>query len=226
MRLTCGSAITCLFLLSSLTGVAEASRFSVVAGRTGGPANGGATCRSCHGNAIGNGMVEILGAPTSYQANAVYDLTVRVSDAARAGAGFQISVEDSLGNHIGTLSVIDAVKTKLNDDDPVYLNHTSDGVDASVAGWVANGNSVSYPVRWTAPATDAGTVTFYAAGNAINNNFSASGDLIYLTSTSASFQAIPAASTWGLIIFTLCVLIAGSVLSNQRRVAVQPVRLR
>ncbi len=209
------------------TGLAQtvhASRFDVLSGRTGGPANGGATCRACHGNAVGTGSVQILGAPDSYQANRVYDLTVRVADPTKLGAGFQISVEDANGNHIGSLSVIDAVKTKLNPDDNAYLNHTSDGVDASVAAWAGNGNSYSYPARWTAPATDMGTITFWAAGNAINNNFSPTGDTIYLTSKSASFQAIPAVSTWGMVVLTLCVLAAGTMLSIRRKkVVLAPV---
>lgn len=207
----------CVGLLAVCASSAQASRFDVLAGRTGGPANGGATCRSCHGSTAGPGSVEILGAPTQYQANAVYDLTVRITDSTKLGAGFQISVEDAAGNHIGALSLIDAVRTENNSDDPVYVNHTSDGVDDSVADWAANGNSYSYPVRWTAPSTDMGTITFYAAGNAINNNFSNSGDLIYLTSTSASFVAVPAASTWGLVILALLTATAGTLLCLRRR---------
>lgn len=226
MRFSRCAVALCLVVFCFLSSVVQASRHSVLPGRTGGPANGGANCRSCHGNNVGSGSVEILGAPTSYRANEVYDLVVRVSDPDKAGAGFQISVEDSLGNHIGTLSVLDAVNTTLNGDDPVYLNHTSSGVDASVTGWVSNGNSASFPVRWTAPSTDMGTVTFYAAGNAINNNSSAGGDNIYLTSRSASFQAIPAASTWGIVVLSLGVMIAGSLVSAQRRVVVAPIRVR
>jgi len=207
-----------------------ASRFDVVAGRTGGPANGGATCKSCHGQTTGPGMVEIFGAPNHYQADAVYDLVVRVTDPTRLGAGFQISAEDASGNHIGELSVIDSVRTALNTDDPVYLNHSSDGVDDSVANWAANGNSVDYPVRWTAPSTDMGAVTFWAAGNAINDNFSASCptqpscapgccDIIYLTSKSANFVAVPAVSTWGMVILAISVLTAGSIMAVRRRPA-------
>ena len=136
-----------------LASASEASRFSVLSGRTGGPANGGATCMSCHGSTTGSGSVEIIGAPTYYQANAVYDLTVRISDPNRVGAGFQISAEDAAGNHIGQLSVIDPAITELNSEDSSYVNHSANGVDDSVADWAANGNSYSYPVRWTAPAT-------------------------------------------------------------------------
>lgn len=215
-----------LGVLVCLSQSAQASRFDVLAGRTGGPANGGATCRACHGNTIGTGSVEILGAPDNYQANAVYDLTVRVSDSTKLGAGFQISVEDASGNHIGALSLIDAVKTELNNDDPAYANHTFDGVADSVLNWAGNGNSYSYPVRWTAPSTDMGTVTFWAAGNAINNNSSSGGDIIYLTNKSASFVAVPAASTWGLVVLAICVMTAGTIVAGRRRPALVPVRVK
>ena len=221
MQLSKGGILIGLGIVACLTQSAQASRFAVASGRTGSPGSGGATCRGCHGSTVGTGSVEILGMPDNYQANAVYDLTVRVSDATKLGAGFQISAEDAAGNHIGTLSVIDAVNTALNTG--VYLNHTSNGVDAAVTGWAANGNSVSYPARWTAPSTDMGTVTFWAAGNAINNNFSSSGDIIYLTSKSASFIAVPAVSTWGMVVFTLCVMTAGTIVAGRGRPSLVPV---
>lgn len=214
--------LACCFM--AITAPAKASRFDVVPGRTGGPAGLGATCRQCHGNAVGNGSVEIVGVPNKYQANAVYDLTVRVSDPDKLGAGFQISVEDAIGNHVGALSVIDSVNTELNPSDNGYLNHRPEGVDASIAAWAANGNSFDFPVRWTAPDVDMGTVTFWAAGNAINNNFSpncsqacAPGccDIVYLANESAGFLSVPAASTWGLIMLGLSVLTAGTLLSRR-----------
>lgn len=211
--------------IAGLAQNAQASRFDVVSGRTGGPANGGSTCQACHGNTVGAGSVEIIGVPNQYQANAVYDLTVRVSDPTKLGAGFQLSVEDAVGNHIGTLSLIDAVETELNDN-PNYINHTSDGVDASVAAWAGNGNSYTYPVRWTAPSTDMGTVTFWAAGNAINDDSDNGGDIIYVTNESASFIAVPAASTWGLIVLTLSVMTAGTIVGIRRRPALVPVPAR
>ena len=214
-------AAVALVLTVGSGSTAFGSRFSPLSGRSGGPANGGATCRTCHGNAVGGGIVEILGVPSQYDLNAVYDLTVRVSDAARVGAGFQVSVEDAAGNHVGILSLIDPVFTALNSDDPTYVNHTPEGVDDSVANWAANGNSVSYAVRWTAPSVDEGPVTFWAAGNAINNNFSASGDLIYTTSHTASATAgVPAVSTWGLVVLTLMGLTAATLMERRKPAAV------
>ena len=39
-----------------------------------------------------------------------------------------------------------------------------------------------WAVEWTAPDADIGPITFYAAGNAANDDFTASGDYIYTTS--------------------------------------------
>jgi hypothetical protein len=57
-----------------------------------------------------------------------------------------------------------------------------------VANWAANGNSATYNVQWQAPATDMGSLTSWAAGNAINNSFFSDGDIIYLTNVSATFS--------------------------------------
>src|ERR1043166_5347301 len=123
MHYFCRHFVLVVCFVTTIGSSAHASRFDVVPGRTGGPAGGGLTCHQCHGSATGSGSVEIIGAPDKNQANAIYDLTVRVSDPDKLGAGFQISVEDALGNHIGTLSVVDSVNTELNPSDNNYLNH-------------------------------------------------------------------------------------------------------
>jgi len=176
-HLCCAAAVALLVCAPA----ALARRANPPAGRTGSPASGGSSCMQCHGSATGAGAVEILGLPGSYQAGAVYDLTIRVSDPDQVGAGFQISIENAMGTHVGILSLIDPTTTQLNGSDPNFVNHTSAGVVDSVAGWAGLGDAAEYPVRWQAPATDAGPITFWAAGNAINNNFSSSGDIIYLT---------------------------------------------
>lgn len=43
----------------------------------------------------------------------------------------------------------------------------------------ASANTKTFVFQWVAPATNAGAVTFYAAGNAANGNGSTSGDYIY-----------------------------------------------
>jgi hypothetical protein len=189
------------------------------AGQNGSIASGGATCRQCHGNAVGNGEVQILGAPTEYEASALYDLIIRVSDPAQAGAGFQLSVETGAGAVAGTLIVSDAVHTQLNPNaGGVWINHTTSGVNNSVANWAAMGNAAEYQMQWEAPPADVGPVTFWVAGNAINNDFFNSGDIIYLHDQSATFTTgvVPAASAWGLVIMTLIVFTAGTQVIRRR----------
>jgi hypothetical protein len=163
-------------------------------GRTGSPQSAGSSCRACHGNAVGSGSVQILGAPAQYLPNQIYTLTVRIADPVQAGAGFQLSVENSLG-HIGTLILSDPTNTRFATTTPqsnVWAEHTGTGVANAVAGWAGMGNAAEYQVQWRAPATDSGAITFYAAGNAINNNLLNSGDIIYLTSVTATALACPA----------------------------------
>jgi hypothetical protein len=47
-------------------------------------------------------------------------------------------------------------------------------------------------------------------GNAINDNFSLTGDLVYLANTTAMSGLVPAVSTWGLAVLTLAMLAAGA----------------
>jgi len=216
-------AVLGLAVVAFATTNAMAFRSGPPSGRTGSIASGGSSCTDCHGATVGNGTVEILGAPAGYELGATYDLTVRVSDPDQAGAGFQISVEDAVGTHVGTLSLIDATGTQLNTSD--YVNHTSTGVDNAVSAWAGNGNSADYPVRWQAPASDVGPITFWAAGNAINNNFSSSGDRIYLTNETVNMaEPIPAASTWGLVVMTITLLAVGTIVVVRQKPRPLPVR--
>jgi thiosulfate dehydrogenase len=59
--------------------------------------------------------------------------------------------------------------------------HTEAGIDDSIAQWVGNGGSYEYQLRWQAPEADTGSVTFFVAGNAINNAEAFLGDRYYTT---------------------------------------------
>ena len=198
--------------------------------RNGSTASGGQSCSQCHGSAVGSGSVQILGAPGAYAPSTTYNLTVRIDDPVQAGAGFELSVEDAAGPHVGTLVLSDATNTQFLSDDPIdcptndcFVSHTSTGVTTSVADWGTMGNAAIFNVDWTSPASDVGTVTFWAVGNAINDNFSSSGDIVYLTNTSAGFaEPTPAASTWGLAVLTLVMLVAGSIMLNRKA---KPIRV-
>lgn len=184
VRLSLSAALSAPWMLM-LPAAALANRVGAFGGLNGSVASGGTSCTVCHGAAAGAGSVTILGVPANYALNAQYDLTVRVADPNQVGAGFEIDAENAQGAHIGTLILTDMVNTRVAPGSPGWVTHTSAGVDNSVANWNALGQAAQYLVRWQAPSVASGPVTFYAAGNAINNNFLVTGDRIYLSNTTS-----------------------------------------
>src|SRR5262245_38940133 len=73
------------------------------AAKNGSVASNHVTCRDCHAGEDGFGSVEIIGAPEHYEPDVLYELSVRISDRAQLGAGFEVSVEDPKGTHVGSL---------------------------------------------------------------------------------------------------------------------------
>ena len=193
------------------------------AGQNGSTASGGASCKACHGNASGAGSVQIIGAPTTYQLGVLYNLTVRIEDSTQAGAGFQISAEDASGTHAGVLSVVDA-NTQANAD---WINHTGTGVNNSVSNWSSMGNSAEYDVEWEAPSSDIGPVTFWVAGNAINNNFAPTGDIVYLHNVTANASPlIPTVTEWGLLVMLLLLMTTGTLVIGRRYTTVSTASMK
>lgn len=147
-------------------------------GYSGGPGGVGQSCTLCHLFGEGLGRVQLLGAPQRYRPGAVYDLAVRVSDSEQIGAGFEISAEGALG-HVGDLVLSDAVHTQYADNHTTdYVTHTRVGFDDSVANWTTNSGSYEFILAWQAPLVDAGTITFFTAGQAVNGAL-ATGDHYY-----------------------------------------------
>ena len=152
------------------------------------------TCTACHtGSALnsGVGVFRILNAPASYVPNQEYTITVSLNQASRARYGFQLTVLDSTGKYAGTLASATAADPRLqivNADpgsiaDRKYIQHTSNGNTASST------NQSDWVIKWKAPATRVGKITFYAAGNAANGAGSG-GDFIYTTSASMTPDAV------------------------------------
>lgn len=216
-RITARTLAALLVVSALIPSAALAKRNNPAAGVNGSTASGGVTCAACHAGPAGSGSVQIMGAPSTYQADAVYALVVRVSDPVQAGAGFQLSVEDASGVHVGTILVTDPTNTKLNDSDPNWVNHTGTGVGNSVSNWAFNGNAADFAVSWQAPSGDVGPVTFFAAGNAIDNSNGLTGDLVYVTNHTATFASIPAVSQWGLAVLGLGTVAAATVTIARRR---------
>lgn len=151
------------------------------ASRTGAPGEG--NCTECHIGDLnpGGGRVRILGVPEQYAPNQELTLTVQVEHSSRSRWGFQITALDSQNRPTGIFTLVDDRRTRFSQGSGqfagrVYVNHTSQGTFAGQAG------SAEWEVRWTAPGQDVGRITFYAVGNAANNNDQSSGDSIFTTS--------------------------------------------
>ena len=147
---------------------------------SGSPGDNGINCTSCHaGTSINaSGWITTNIPANGYNPGAVYEITLTASDAAAARFGFELTAEDALNKKIAGFNLTNAAETKLTNSSK-SVTHTAAGTDPS-------GNGKTWSFEWTAPAADAGPITFYAAVNAANGNSSTSGDVIYTTSTSVS----------------------------------------
>ena len=153
-------------------------------GYSGGPEGFGQTpgqnCTACHDFNEGPGGVELFGVPQRYRSGVVYDLTVRITDPQQKAAGFEISAEGT-AVHLGDFMLLDAIHTRFAEGGSTgdYVTHTLAGRNDSTANWAANGGSYDYFLAWQAPAVDAGSITFFTAGNAVDNAHADNGDRYY-----------------------------------------------
>ncbi|MBI4718358.1 MAG: hypothetical protein HY763_11175 [Planctomycetes bacterium] len=185
MRLSIRRFSTAFVLSGIATAIPVALAFHTGAGPgyTGGPMGGGENCTACHEPPDHGtvGGVELTGVPQRYRAGQQYPLRIRIFDAEQVGAGFEISAE-TLADHVGDFLIADPVTTQCAAAGPVcnYATHTEDGYfDSLDPNWQANGGAYTYEVVWRAPGADAGRVTFFAAGNAVNDAAGFGGDRFY-----------------------------------------------
>lgn len=181
------------YLLSGQSTLRSVHAFSSgpPAGYTGAPREEPEACAECHvPSEAGTGQITIT-APSTYIPGQTYPITVTHTnpDPTRLRWGFQLTALDTSDDKAGELSSIDGTTQILNNAGPgasrQYIEHTSSGT------FIGQQNTVSWHFNWTAPPTDIGFVTFYAAGNQANNDGNSSGDFIYRTFVAAA----PASST-------------------------------
>jgi len=182
------------FVLSHHVGTHTVHAFSAgpPAGYTGAPGEEPEACAECHVPPdAGTGKISIT-APQTYVPGQTYPITVTHTNAdpTRLRWGFELTVLDTASDEkAGELQSINGLTQVLNNAGPgsarQYIEHTSAGT------FVGQQNGASWTFNWTAPATDVGPVTFYAAGNHANNDGNTSGDYIYKTFVASA----PASST-------------------------------
>ena len=160
---------------------------------TGAPGDDSNACTACHTGTLnsGKGSVKILfPGGNTYTPGAKHHITVQVSDPDQKRWGFQLTARlnsDLANGQAGDLNPSDSLTQVLCDGagnpkpcpSPTtvqFIEHTVDGTRNGTSG------GVSFEFDWTAPPAGAGSVTFYAAGNAANGNADPSGDHIYSTS--------------------------------------------
>lgn len=149
-------------------------------GYSGSTGDGGATCTSCHGGGANPGISDqfsifALDAPLEYEAGETYTFDVVAASVGPTTFGFQLMVEDEMGNSIGELILTDPINTQLIDGGN-YITHTENGsMGVAAATW---------NFEWQAPSNYDGEVTMYAAGNIANGNGTTAGDIIMTSSLS------------------------------------------
>ncbi|MBI5170742.1 MAG: hypothetical protein HZA61_14735 [Candidatus Eisenbacteria bacterium] len=155
---------------------------------------------------VASGHLSVLDLPAYYVPGRTYTLRVELGCDSSAVAivprwGFQLTAVDAAtGATAGTFSV--------RDPDSMQVVHLGAGpwsdrwyVEQNVLG-AHDGElgPVTWSFDWTAPASPAGSVTFYAAGNAANGSEEPSGDWIFTTSaTVLDTTTAVRRSSWGAV---------------------------
>lgn len=144
----------------------------------------------CHNipNNVGSAQIGIdvdEGAGT-YRAGDTLTVTVSIEGAQSPRNGFQITALDAANQKIGTwvltapqqMQVINGIGLPRR-----YVTHRA-----------AGNMQASWSMEWAAPEEDAGDITFYASVLDANNNGTNTGDALYTTTSTASFE--PTNAIW------------------------------
>ena len=142
------------------------------ADRTGGPLsnNGSTFCSMCHsgGNFGTDVTLTLLSAEgdtiTEYAPETAYTLRVAISAEGASAYGFQAVALDTANAQAGMYGEAPAGTAVVAVNGIDYAEHSERDSDGM------------WDIPWTSPAVGAGPVTFYAAGNAVNNADGTQGD--------------------------------------------------
>jgi len=159
----------------------------------------GCIASGCHTGTVnsGGGSVKITasGGTTYVPGGPAQTITVTVTDSTEKKYGFELSARvDSSPKTTaaGLLTPTDALTQVLCTDGsnspaagcPASTGGTLQWIEHTLAGYSKSGTppSYSYSFSWTPPATNVGTVTLYAAGNAVTGALVVTGTHTYVTS--------------------------------------------
>lgn len=134
------------------------------------------TCQSCHnsGSFNSSATLELFNeagttAVTKYEPTKIYTIRVTINAAAGTPAGYGFQMIDIRKSNDANLKGFEAaqasgIKLTTLTNGRVYAEHSN------------RSSSKTFNVKWKAPASGTGIVTFYAVGNAVNGNGGTSGD--------------------------------------------------
>jgi hypothetical protein len=177
-------AVFAFFSSSRVANHAVATSGGPPAGFSGAPDEN--SCTACHTNVPGPGQFTIT-APATYIPGQTYQIQVQntTTDTTRRRWGFQMT---SLvgSNGAGSFASTNNTTQILSDNGRNYIQHTATG---TFAGQM---NGSTWTFNWTAPATNVGAITLYAAGNHADNDTTSEGDRIILSNAVIQPQPPPA----------------------------------
>lgn len=167
-----------LFIMAKLP---EASSSGAPAAHTGAP--GEATCSAggCHDdNAvnIGSAILTIDMGTANYTPGHTYPVKISITDPSVTRFGFQLVALTNANSNAGTFHITDTKRTQIIKNqrkfaDREYVTYTFYGTDAVAAG------TAEWTMSWTAPSSDTGPITLYAAGVSADDDESDQGDHVY-----------------------------------------------
>ncbi len=138
------------------------------------------TCTQCHSgtNVPATDWISADIPEGGYMPNETYTITLTGDHNGVSRFGFELTAEDISGIKKGTFIISDAAQTKLVNNNQ-SVTHTSSGLSP-------NGTTKNWSFNWTAPEEGSGEITFFAALNAADGNYSTSGDVIYTSNLSVN----------------------------------------
>jgi uncharacterized protein (TIGR03437 family) len=161
--------------------------------RTGAAIDGGTTCTACHStfapaNSDARGSVTIEAGSYKPGVTQTIKVTLKHPDATRWGFQLTARLRSDQTKQAGTFAVNDVVRVRCD---------TAPAQDAPCSGalefpehkdapFTNAGVGFTFSVEWTPPATDAGDIVLFAAGNAANGDGTPAGDRIFTTSQTIS----------------------------------------
>jgi large repetitive protein len=169
-------------------------------GRTGSP--GETTCVNCHGDFAANtggGSITITNVGMTnwqYTPGQTYPITVTVARTGSSIFGLGLECLTAANANAGTLAITNAASTQIK-------TATVSGVVRNNIVHTLNGgltaNTKSFTFNWTAPPAGTGTVKFYYAGIAGDNDGGESGDYVYNSSKTVTELSCTTPATPGTI---------------------------